>query len=142
MFLDTSALIPLFTPESDSARCEAIVSGHPEGLVASELIIGEMTGAVLAKEKIRLLTTAQREAVMAKLDEQIAEGVLRLVPVNGVIVREAAEVMRQVYPDVLLRTLDAIHLATYLSIEAGPLFTRDKRMLDAARRLNLPLAGG
>jgi predicted nucleic acid-binding protein len=39
-----------------------------------------------------------------------------------------------------LRTLDALHLATYGGIEAGPLFTRDKRMREAARRMDYPLA--
>jgi predicted nucleic acid-binding protein len=46
-----------------------------------------------------------------------------------------------VHPDVRLRTQDALHLATYLSIETGRLFTKDVRMLQAAVQLGLPLAG-
>ena len=48
--------------------------------------------------------------------------------------------MVKVHPQVPLRTLDALHLATYAGIEAGPRFTRDKRINDAARRLEFPLA--
>jgi hypothetical protein len=47
--------------------------------------------------------------------------------------------MLDVYPHVLLRTLDAIHLATYLSTIAGPLYTDDRRMRDAALFLEIPL---
>ncbi|MBP6506851.1 MAG: hypothetical protein KA257_04740 [Opitutaceae bacterium] len=63
------------------------------------------------------------------------------MPLNGGLIREACDVMRQVYPDGLRRLLDAIHLATCLSVDAGPLFTRDQRMLAAARKLGIPLAG-
>ena len=35
----------------------------------------------------------------------------------------------------MLRTLDAIHLATYDSVITGPIFTKDKRMIAAAKLL-------
>jgi len=47
----------------------------------------------------------------------------------------------ELHPNVPLRTLDALHLATYLSVETGPLFTKDIRMRQAAARLGLSLAG-
>lgn len=78
---------------------------------------------------------------MATFDAHVAEGAVQLIPLNNLVVAEAVGLMTQVYPDVLLRTLDAIHLASYLSVDAGPLFTRDKRMLAVARKLGLPLAG-
>jgi predicted nucleic acid-binding protein len=43
--------------------------------------------------------------------------------------------MLRVHPHVPLRTLDAIHLATFQSVVAGPIFTKDKRMLAAAKLL-------
>jgi predicted nucleic acid-binding protein len=53
------------------------------------------------------------------------------------MIREANEAMLSVHPHVPLRTLDAIHLATYQSVITGPLFTKDKRMRDAAKLLGL-----
>jgi hypothetical protein len=139
MYLDTSVLVALYVPEPDSERCEAIaIKG--DGFFSSELLLGEMTAALFAKEKNRQISTAMRERIEAKFEDHLADGTLRLITLNGLMAREAAEVMRQVYPQVLLRTLDAIHLATYLSVDAGPLFTRDKRMIEAARKLNIPLA--
>lgn len=140
MYLDTSVWVRLCLPEVDSEQCEA-VAATASGFVSSELLISELTSALLAKERNRSITAAHREIILAKFDEQIADGTLQLLPLNSVIVREATEVMRLVHPQVSLRTLDAIHLATYLSVEAGPLFTKDRRMLEAARKLNIPLAG-
>jgi len=140
MYLDTSAAVPLYIAETESERCEAMVTGS-EGLFSSELLLGEIQRALLAKEKNRQISAATRAAAWAKFEEHLSDGTIQLITLNGVIVREAVEVMRKVYPEVLLRTLDAIHLATFLSVDAGPLFTRDRRMLEAAKQLGLPLAG-
>jgi predicted nucleic acid-binding protein len=50
----------------------------------------------------------------------------------------AKDIMLRLHPQVPLRTLDAIHLATCISIVAGPLFTTDKRMIEAATALKIP----
>ena len=140
MYLDTSVVVALYAREADSERCEAVTSGS-DGFFSSELLRGEMTHALLAKERANIISADLREKIWTKFQEHLADGTVQLVPLNGIILRAATEVMTEVHPHVPLRTLDAIHLATFLSVDAGPLFTRDRRMLDAARRLNIPLAG-
>lgn len=140
MYLDTSVVVSLYAREADSEKCEAIAADS-DGFFSSELLRGEMTGALLAKEKNKIISRDLREAILTKFDAHVADGTVRLIPLNGLVVREAVKVMRQVHPEVLLRILDAIHLATYLSVDAGPLFTRDRRMQEAARKLGIPLAG-
>jgi predicted nucleic acid-binding protein len=140
MYLDTSVAAKLFIPEPDSDECELIVGGL--GFFSSELLIGELWSATLAKERSRHISAAARARIWECFENLLSTGAVQLVPLNGIIVRESVEIMSQVHPEVPLRTLDAIHLATYLSVDAGPLFTRDQRMIEAARRLNLPLAGG
>jgi predicted nucleic acid-binding protein len=140
MYLDTSVAVALYAREADSEKYETIVAGS-DGLFSSELLVGEMTGALLAKEKNKIISPGLRVAIWAKFEEHISDGTVQLVTLNGLLVHEAAEVMRQVYPEILLRTLDAIHLATYLSVEAGPLFTRDQRMIAAMKKLGIPRAG-
>jgi predicted nucleic acid-binding protein len=140
MYLDTSALVPLYLPEPASADCERVVAGA-DGVFTSELGRTELTGALLSRQKNGLLSAEQRESVLALFDQHCEEGIVQLIAFDRLTVREAADLMQQVGPHVLLRTLDAIHLATYLSVDAGPLFTRDKRMFEAGRRLGLNLAG-
>jgi|GEM_PF-6084183 len=47
--------------------------------------------------------------------------------------------MFEVHPYVPLRTLDAIQLATCLSVVTGALFTKNVRIQEAARLLEIPL---
>lgn len=138
MYLDTSVAIAIYTREPDSEKLEAILS-RGDGFISSELLIGEMSRALLAKEKNRVITPALRKTISEKLEDHLSVGLVHLVALNSFVIREAVEVMNHVYPNVLLRTLDAIHLATYLGIDAGPLFTKDKRMQEAARLLDIPL---
>lgn len=141
MYLDTSAAVKLYCREKGSEECEAIAA-TADGFFSSELYQAELHGALLAKERAGIISAKLRAHIWRSFESHLAEGSMQLVALNGLVVREAIEIMSQIHPDVPLRTLDAIHLATYLSVDAGPLFTRDVRMLAAARKLNIPLAGG
>lgn len=139
MYLDTSVVVKLYTREPDSAECERIVTGH--SIVSSELLYAELWSALLAKERHGVLSPDHRQTIWQLFELHMLDEVVELVDLDGTTVREAAEVIARVHPHVPLRTLDAIHLATYLGLDVGPFFTRDRRMSDAARRLGLPLAG-
>lgn len=138
MYLDTSVLVKLYTREPDSAECERVVGDHK--IVSSELVYAELWSALLAKERNGTLAPDARQRVWELFEVHLLDDVIELIELDGLIVREAAETMARVHPHVPLRTLDALHLATFVGLDAGPLFTKDKRMLEAARRLNLPLA--
>ena len=137
MYLDSCVLAKLFVIEPDSEACAAKVSGSV--IVSSELAYGEMFSTLLRKERANEISTVQREALWADFERQIREESIYLAVLDGAIARKAKDVMLDVHPHVPLRTLDAIHLATYLSVITGPLFTKDKRMRDAARLLEIPL---
>jgi len=139
MYLDSCVLAKLFINEPDSEACAAAVSGSV--VVSSELAYGEVFSTLLRKERAQEITASARGLLWADFERQVrAEGIY-LAALDGAIARQAQEVMLAVHPHVPLRTLDAIHLATYLSVLAGPLFTKDVRMRDAARLLEIPLVG-
>lgn len=133
MYLDTSVLVKRYVAEPDSFHVLDVVVGFT--LVSSELALGEVWSAMLAKERNKVLSSTMREAAWKAFMADIEEGALRLIPLDGVTIREANEIMLRVHPHVPLRTLDAIHLATYDSVITGPIFTKDKRMLAAAKLL-------
>jgi predicted nucleic acid-binding protein len=133
MYLDTSVLVKRYVAEPDSDQVDEVVVGFT--LVSSELALGEVWSALLAKERAKTLSEQARTAAWQAFLSDIDEGVLRLIPLDGVMIREANEAMLRVHPHVPLRTLDAIHLATYGSVITGPIFTKDKRMLAAAKLL-------
>jgi predicted nucleic acid-binding protein len=138
MYLDTSVLVKLYTREPDSAECEKIVTGHR--IVSSELLYTELWSALLAKERNGVLSPDNRQKIWQLFEVHLLDEVVELIDLDGTVVREAAEVMARVHPQVPLRTLDAIHLATFSGLDVGPMFTMDRRMIDAARLLAFPLA--
>jgi uncharacterized protein len=138
MYLDTSVVVKLYTRESDSAECERVLG--EQQIVSSELLYAEFWSALLAKERKGELAPENRQRVWELFENHLLDDVIELVEIDGVVIREAAEMMARVHPQVPLRTLDAIHLATFANIEAAPLFTTDRRMTEAARLLAFPLA--
>lgn len=138
MYLDTSVVVKLYTREPDSAECERIVKGHR--IVSSELLYTELWSALLAKERNGVLSPEHRQRVWQLFEVHLLDEVVELIDLDGTVVREAAEMIARVHPHVPLRTLDAIHLATFSGLDVGPLFTLDRRMIDAARLMAMPLA--
>jgi predicted nucleic acid-binding protein len=139
MYVDTSALVKLYVEEPDSDACEATVAGNP--LASSSLLYCEFRSALLGKLSRMVISRAFLEEVWEAFEDDIAVNRIHLIPVNDRLVNEAAGIVDELYPSVRLRTLDALHLATYKSVLAGPLFSRDIRMLQAAARMGLTLAG-
>jgi predicted nucleic acid-binding protein len=137
MYLDSCVLAKLLVVESDSEACASKVAGSV--LVSSELSYGEVFSMLLRKEREKQITQTQREAAWAEFERMLREQILFLAVLDGAVARKAKDVMLEVHPHAPLRTLDAIHLATYLSVLTGPLFTKDKRMRDAARMLEIQL---
>jgi predicted nucleic acid-binding protein len=138
MYVDTSVVVRLYIGEPDSEACEAIVAGT--SLVSSQLLCCEFRSALLGKVSRGIISTELLAEVWGEFEKDVAAKKIRLVSLGDNLVQDAADLLNELHPDVPLRTLDAIHLATYLSVETGSLFTRDLRMLQAARRLGLPVA--
>jgi predicted nucleic acid-binding protein len=137
MYLDSCVLAKLFVNEPDSEACVARVSGSV--IVSSELAYGELYSTLLRKERAAEINSALRQLLWAEFERQVRQESIYLATLDGTIVRRARDVMNDVHSHVPLRTLDAIHLATYLSVITGPLFTKDIRMRAAARFLEIPL---
>ncbi len=133
MYLDSSVLVKRYIQEPDSEQVDEVVLGA--SLVSSDLAFGEVWAALLAKERANVIPVAVRQKAWQAFLDDVEEGVLRLIPLDGVMIREANELMFSVHPNIPLRTLDSIHLATYQSVITGAIFTKDRRMLAAAKLL-------
>mgnify|MGYP001579441746 CR=1 FL=1 len=121
IYLDTSALLKRTLPEAESSRFvesleRAVAAGST--LVTSTLTRVEATRA-LRRRDVELggdIGAAYRDALQS----------LAVAPITDVVI----ELARSIEPP-LLRSLDAIHLATALAIGAGELWTYDDRLADA-----------
>ena len=117
-YIDSSAVLKLAVREPETAALEAYVAGC-EGLVSSRLAVLECRRAARRVSRVRVL-----QAVDDVLDA------VYLLDITQAILDDTA-----IVDPPLLRSLDAIHLATVLSLAdvQVEVITYDKRFADAAR---------
>ena len=116
-YLDASAFVKLVKDEPESAALDAALEAWP--LKSSSALL-EVEGPRAARRTNPLAYDAARALI----------GGMELVEIDADIRRAAAGL-----DDPGLRSLDAIHLATALSLgeRCGAFFAYDERLIDAAR---------
>ena len=131
IYLDASALVKVVVEEKESAALRAWIATGPDRLssvvTAVELRraarrVAAGVSEVIARELTRETEVLLRGVQLLTLDEQIAQQAATLEPPT-------------------LRSLDAIHLATALSVDDLSHFvTYDARLAEAAARAGLVVA--
>lgn len=139
-YWDTSALVKLFAPESDSVLFEnhALAAAGP--IVTSRIALYEARAAFRRKETDGTLLSGAAEAVFTKLTQDVAAGLVRVVELDAAVEREYGHVLETCHahtPVIPVRTLDALHLASVRVAGETELVATDKRMRDAATALKL-----
>lgn len=124
IYVDTSALLKLVKPESGSEALATYLHDETD-LVSSALLAVEARRGVLRNAPERL---PRLDLLLDRVDT---------VEISAPVLESASRL-----PDPLLRTLDAIHLATALLLgdELDALLTYDVRLAEAARALGLATA--
>lgn len=126
IYIDTSALLKLVRAEAESAALqEYLKADTPPSLVSSALLTVEA----------RRGTMRSNPARMPRVDVLLAT--VTQVEISAIVVESAGRL-----PDPMLRSLDAIHLATALLVreELDVLLSYDERLLDAAAAHGIPTA--
>ncbi len=137
MYLDSSVMVKLFAPEPDSEFFMELTDG--ENISSSILAYTEVYSALLAKERARALTPAQRRRAWDSFENNLQNETIELAPFHQALFKKANRIMEQCSPTVALRSLDALHLATCDQLQDWPLSTTDVRMRQAAELLRFPL---
>jgi predicted nucleic acid-binding protein len=121
--MDSSAIVKLILPEEESPALLALL-GEFDGLVSSALAAVEVSRAVLR---------ATSEASVLHRARQVLAGI-HLLRLDQEVLNAAAEL-----PPETLRTLDALHLASAMTLEGDltALVVYDDRLAEAARRTGL-----
>ncbi len=123
LYLDSSAIVKLVSREPETDGLVELIGEDP-ATISSELSVVEVLRAV---RRVRG-DVRRAEAVL---------GGIALVPIDAGIIRTAGELR-----PVALRSLDAIHLATALSLtdDISRLVTYDSRLAVAARSMKVSVA--
>jgi uncharacterized protein len=126
IYFDTSALVKLVAHEAETAALQQWMSARAsETFFSSQLARIELVRAVLrvAPDRIDRAREVLRGLALVKIDDEIVETAERL-------------------PPAVLRSLDAVHLATAYSLRAHvkAFVTYDVRLTEAAKVLEMNVA--
>jgi len=118
LYLDSSALVKLVLPEAESAALLESLSPWPV----------RVTSELARVEVVRATRRATPDPAAEQRAEEVLAG-LYLLKIDSDILSEAARLEPRA-----LRSLDAVHLASALSLGAdlGPIVTYDSNMATAA----------
>jgi predicted nucleic acid-binding protein len=134
-YWDTSALLKLYVPEPDSAYFLNLVA-QAGGPVASSAIAGaEMLCAVYRKEAAGDLTAGGARASFRRFLADCKAGRIVQVPYGDDVTVAAEGIVQMALLSprlIMIRALDAIHLASAILIRARVVITTDSRMREAA----------
>ena len=123
LYLDSSALVKLVVPEKESGVLQKSLSVWPV----------RVTSELARVEVMRAARRATTQPAAQKRAEEVMAG-LYLLKIDGNILSTAARLEPRI-----LRSLDAIHLASALSLgtDLGAIVTYDSNMAEAAEGCGL-----
>ena len=123
LYLDSSAFVKVVVDEAESMAVRTFLAGHAARRVSSALLRTESLRAIrhLGPDALATVREGLRRVDLIGIDDRILDAAGILEPQ-------------------VLRTLDAIHLATALALgdDLETILTYDERMVEAARLMGLP----
>ena len=134
IYLDTSVVVALLTPEALSPRALAWLEQCRDTLISSDWLITETHSALGIKQRHHGLSPEARKAAGEHFD-RLLQGGLELRSLDRDRFRQAAELLHD--PALGLRAGDALHLAVALHSRCSHLASFDGRMRQAAAALGL-----
>lgn len=141
-YWDTSALVKLFTGESDSMQFHAHAANSSGLLVTADYTRLEFWTTLRRKEAEGLLRIDEAASLLADFDRGVAREEWKVVLDSREVRTEFQNVVNRCYSQgvsVFIRTFDAWHLASALSVGETEIVATDRRLRIAAALLGFQL---
>jgi predicted nucleic acid-binding protein len=142
-YWDTSALFKVYAPEDDSGYFGDLVVSSGQPVVSSAIAMTEMLCALYRKECAGELKRGGALATYQKFVGDCRAGRIVLVPYGEQVFTAAEEIVRLAFRQarpVMVRSLDAIHVASAVTARAKVMVATDTRLRQVASMANLKLA--
>lgn len=139
-YWDTSVLLKLFVEEQDSAFFATLIEEAGAVIHTSELSRLELLRALWGKRLDGAISRGAEERLMHRFEIEVEKRRIILVPIGREIRRQFEIVLKVCYTrqrPILVRTLDAVHLASALASKATQIVCNDMRMRAAADALQM-----
>lgn len=137
MYLDSAIIVKLLVREAESDWFARNLSGH--SFDTSELALTEVCAALLFKERAGDITAGERVKATERFFSMVDDELIVLHPLNRRVLDRARAIQLACHPEIPLRTLDALHVATCDLHHNGTLATTDRRLRAACAQLGISL---
>jgi predicted nucleic acid-binding protein len=135
LYLDASALLKVYVPETGSSELNDVIAGRLD-LIVSDLTLTEIVSALARRLRAGALPREAVGRVQQSIASRVDEGVLQRVELTRAVHRRAEHLL--VTLDATpLRAADALHLALAQAGRAASMATYDARLAAAARGAGL-----
>jgi predicted nucleic acid-binding protein len=132
-FADTGFIASLYLEESTSKAADAALGSKSEPVPLTPLAMLELRNAFNRAVQRQRITAAQRDALWQDVEADIASGFLVPTPVASDELHQKARLLSDRYtPTLGTRSLDLLHLAAALILNAKEFFSFDERQRKAA----------
>ena len=141
-YWDTSALFKVYAPEGDSDYFWDLVVSSDQPIVSSAIATAEMLCALYRKECAGDLKSGGALATYQKFLGDCRAGRIVLIPCGEQVFTAAEEIVRLAFRGtrpVMVRSLDAIHVASAATARARFLVATDARLRQVAAMAMLKL---
>jgi predicted nucleic acid-binding protein len=143
IYWDTSAILPLYVQEPSSAFWEAQLVKSEGAAKSSALAITEFSYALHHKVLRGVLKLDAANQLVAKFHQDCDANMWTLCPIGSDVIQSSLEIAKSSYSPsksaapIPLRSLDGLHLGAAQILKCGTVATGDRRLADAASRLDI-----
>lgn len=146
-YYDTGILLKLYTNEPTSCAVQAFVAGRGQAIPITDLHLAEAISALRLKEFRGECTAVQGSAALSCIEEDLRNRVLRRTAVNWPEIWMRCQTLaRAETARHGTRTLDTLHVASALQLNASEVISSDRRQAALAGACGLtvvdPCAAG
>jgi hypothetical protein len=139
-YADTGFIASLYLKESTSPQARAAIQAAPVVVALTPLAMLELRNAFNRCVQRQRITNAERDALWQDVEADIASGFLVPTPVASDDLHSKARQLSDRYtPTLGTRSLDLLHIAAALVLEAKVFFSFDDRQRKAAASEGLKL---
>lgn len=137
LFFDTSSLVKFFHVETATEQVTKLINNKENDIYISELAKLEFYSALHRRFRNNEIDGSGLKLAIEGFDMQVQD--FSVEPLTNIAVLEAEKLLKEFAADHGLRTLDALHLATYKLISEENWFfvTSDKTLQKVVQTLSL-----
>lgn len=135
IYVDTSALIKRYLPESASERWERFVTERDDALVISPLTLTEIESTLQRRLRQRDIDATFLASTRDLIGRDLEASLWTVLPFDPNVIPHATRLAREL--GVPLATLDAVHLACAQACDCQSVATGDRQFARAVERCGL-----